>query len=77
MKNAIDNAKAKADIAAGAAGLKVIGVKSIIVGRANSSPPVPLYRAQTFADGATPSPTLILSGQQEVSTNVSIVYLIG
>ena len=34
LKDAIDSAKIKADIAADAAGLKVIGVKSIIVGEA-------------------------------------------
>ena len=34
LKDAIDNAKTKADIAANAAGLKVTGVKSIIVGEA-------------------------------------------
>ena len=34
LKDAIDNAKTKADIAARATGLKVIGVKSIIVGEA-------------------------------------------
>ena len=37
LKDAIDSAKIKADIAASAAGLKVIGVKSIIVGEAGSS----------------------------------------
>ena len=40
LKDAIDSARIKADIAANAAGLKVIGVKSIIVGEAGSSPPV-------------------------------------
>jgi uncharacterized protein len=77
LKDAIDNAKTKADIAASAAGLKVIGVKSITVGEASSPPPVPLYRAQAFADGAAPSPTPILTGQQEVSASVNIIYLIG
>ena len=48
LKDAIDSAKIKADIAASAAGLKVIGVKSIIVGEAGSSPPVPVYSAKAL-----------------------------
>ena len=76
LKDAIDSAKIKADIAATAAGLKVIGVKSIIVGEAGSSPPVPVYSAKAL-DGAAASSTPIISGQQEISASVSIVYLIG
>jgi uncharacterized protein YggE len=77
LKDAIDNAKTKADIAASAAGLKVVGVKSISVVEVSSPPPVPIYRAQEFAGGAAPSPTPILSGQQDVSASVDIIYLIG
>ena len=76
LKNAIDSAKTKADIAASAAGLNVIGVKSIIVGEAGSSPPVPFYSAKAL-DGAGAISTPIISGQQEISASVSIVYLIG
>ena len=76
LKDAIDSAKIKADIAAGAAGLKVIGVKSIIVGEAGSLPPVPVYSAKAL-DGEAASATPIISGQQEISASVSIVYLIG
>ncbi len=77
LKDAIDNAKIKADIAASAAGLKVVGVKSIIVEEAGSTPPpVPVYSAMA-RDGAEASPTPIISGQQEISASVSIVYLIG
>ena len=76
LKEAIDNAKLKADIAANAAGLKVIGVKSITVGEAGSPPPVPIYNAKAF-DGEAESPTPIISGKQEISVTVSIIYLIG
>ena len=76
LKDAIDSARIKADIAANAAGLKVIAVKSIIVGEAGSSPPVPVYSAKAL-DGAAASSTPIISGQQEISASVSIVYLIG
>jgi uncharacterized protein YggE len=76
LKDAIDNTKIKADIAASAAGLKVVGVKSITVEEPGSSPPVPVYSAKAL-DGAAASPTSIISGQQEISASVSIVYLIG
>lgn len=77
LKDAIDNAKTKADIAASAAGLKVIGVKSIIVGEAGSPPPVPVYKTDALRPGAGASSTPIISGQQEISATVSIIYLIG
>ena len=77
LKDAIGNAKTTADVAANAVGLKVISVRSIKVGEASSSPPVPVFRAQEFTDGAITSPTPILSGQQEVSATVNIIYLIG
>jgi uncharacterized protein len=76
LKVAIDNAKIKADIAANAAGLKVIGVKSITVGEAGSPPPVPIFNAKAF-DGVAESPTPIISGKQETSATVNIIYLIG
>lgn len=76
LKEAIDNAKIKADIAANAAGLKVIGVKSITVGEAGSPPPVPIFNAKA-SDGVAESPTPIISGKQETSATVNIVYLIG
>jgi uncharacterized protein len=78
LKDAIDNAKAKADIAASAAGLKVIGIKSISVGQPVIAPsPIPVYRAEAL-DGGGPAPsTPIISGQQEVSATVDVIYLMG
>jgi uncharacterized protein YggE len=79
LKDAIDNAKAKADIAAGAAGLKVIGVKSINVEDSGSLPPpmpVPFAKSFATAEAASP-PTPIVAGEQEVSVSVSMIYLIG
>jgi uncharacterized protein YggE len=79
LKGAIDNAKAKADIAASAAGLKVIGIKSISVEDFISPPPVPGPYPKSFAtaEAAPAPPTPILAGEQEVSANVSVFYLIG
>ena len=77
LKDAIDNAKTKADIAARATGLKVIGVKSIIVGEAGLPPPIPMYNTESLKPGAGAISTPIISGQQEISMTVSIIYLIG
>lgn len=79
LKDAIDNAKAKADIAASAAGLKVIGVKSISVEDSISPPPIPEPYLKSFAtaEAAPAPPTPILTGDQEVSANVSVIYLLG
>jgi uncharacterized protein len=79
LKDAIDNAKSKADIAASAAGLKVKGVKSIQVGETQLPPPVPVFNANEIAPGAgtAPTPTPIISGQQEISEQVRVSYLLG
>ena len=79
LKDAIDNAKAKADIAASAAGLKVIGVKSISVEDSINPPPIPGPFLKSFAtaEAAPAPPTPILTGEQEISANVSVIYLIG
>lgn len=79
LEDAVSNAKTKADIAATAAGLKVVGVKSISVDNFGLTPP-PLtrnYISNSFATEAAPSSTPIFSGQQEVSASVSITYLLG
>lgn len=78
LKEAIDSAKKKADVAASAVGLKVIGIKSISVEQSASPPPppIPFLKAETL-DAATASSTPIISGQQEVSVSVNIVYFMG
>src|SRR5215469_7489470 len=79
IKEAISNARSKADIAAYALGLKVVGVKSASVNEFETSPPTPLLAAQPYAatDGAAKTSTTIISGQEQVSTNVNIVYFLG
>src|ERR671918_1204597 len=80
IEEAISNARQKADIASAAVGLKVIGVESIVVGGfANIPPPEPFMAREALAQpaGGDPSPTPILAGEQQVSANVDIVYLIG
>lgn len=76
IKQAINDARTKANTAASALGLKIIGVKSINVNELEQNPPP---APQSFAKAAaTPaaSPTPIISGQQNISVNVGIGWLI-
>ena len=76
LKEAVANAKTKADIVAGAAGINVGGIKSIMVEEIGFPPvPGPLYSKSVSSDEVSSTP--ILAGEQEVSTTVSIVYMMG
>jgi uncharacterized protein YggE len=76
LKEAVANAKSKADIVAIAAGLHVAGIKSITVGEVSLPPlPVPIYSKSGSFDGEFATP--ILAGEEEVSTTVNIVYILG
>jgi uncharacterized protein YggE len=78
IKEAIDNARSKVDIAASTLGLKVVGVKAASVNEFETPSPQPLLAAQPYsAGGFAKTATSIISGQEQVSTNVRIVYLIG
>lgn len=81
ITDAIDNAKQKAEAAASAVQLKVIGVKSIIVDEATTVPPLPpqpFFREDAVAQGGTASSsTPILAGEQEVSVSVSCIFTMG
>jgi uncharacterized protein len=82
LKQAIANAESKAEIASSALGLKVIGVKSISIEALVGFPASPLQpfftkEAVGAADPTTGSPTQIIAGEQEVTSTVDIVFLIG
>jgi len=75
LKEAVTNAKTKADIVAAASELNVAGIKSITVGEIGLPPvPGPVYAKSVTSDEASSTP--ILAGEQEVSTTVSIVYFL-
>jgi uncharacterized protein len=79
IKQAMQDARAKADIVASAAGMKVAGVRSINLNEFAIQPPfppspIPLAKQSLAAAEARPTP--IISGQQEVTTNVGIIFLI-
>jgi uncharacterized protein YggE len=80
LKQAVANAKSKADIAASALGLNVTGVKSINIEPVNVfPPPEPLMARKTVAEAAAPTagpPTPIIAGEQEVTASVRIAFLL-
>jgi uncharacterized protein len=83
LKQAITNAKGKADIAASALELKVIGVKSINIESVGGFPPLqrePFLAQDAAGAAAAPAvgpPTPIIAGEQEVTSTVNIVFLLG
>lgn len=68
IEDAIANARHRADVAAGAVGLQVSGVRSIDL----SDVQFPIYARG--ADSTLTSATEFLPGQQEVTTSVSITF---
>jgi len=80
IKQAMQDARAKADIVASAAGMRVAGIRSInLNGLAIQPPfppaPIPLAK-QSLATAEQARPTPVISGQEEVSTNIAVVFLI-
>jgi uncharacterized protein YggE len=77
IKQAINNARSKADIAASALGLKVLGIKSMYLNEFEQppTPPQPFLQKQSLATPASASATPIISGQQDVSVSVSTDWL--
>jgi uncharacterized protein len=78
IKQAIDNAITKADIAASALGLKVVGVKSVNLNEFEiQPPPIPLAKESVAASASIANrSTPVISGKQQVNTNVGIVFSI-
>lgn len=81
LKQAVINAKIKADIVSSAAGSNITGIKSIAVGGIGMPPPImpypgPSLSAKSIGSEAY-SATPILEGDQEISVSVSIIYFLG
>jgi uncharacterized protein len=77
LKQAVANAKSKADIAASALGLKVIGVKSVNVERVDGISPLFEREAVGAAAPEAGPPTPIIAGEQQITSSVGIAFLIG
>ena len=78
IKQAIDNAITKADIATSVLGLKVVGVKSVNLNEFEiQPPPIPLAKESVGASASIANrSTPVISGEQQVNTNVGIVFSI-
>jgi uncharacterized protein YggE len=77
LREAIGNAREKADIAALALGLKIAGIRTVNIDQATPFIPGPLpYAAESLkSDAITPS-TPIMAGEQQISLSVNIVFLL-
>lgn len=73
LSKAVLNAKSRAEKAIDPLGQKIIGVKMVTLSDFNSQPP-PIYPgAMSMADKSTP----IFTSNQQVTTTVSVIFLIG
>ena len=78
LKESIDSAREKADIAASALGVKISGIKSVNIDQATPFlPGASLYAAESSKMDDASAPTPIIAGDQEISMNVSIIFLLG
>ena len=73
-KQYMHDARAKADIVASAAGVKVVVIRSINLNELTTPTPIPLAKQSLAATEARPTP--IVSGQEEVTTNIGVIFLI-
>lgn len=78
IKKALDDARRKADIAATAVGLEVVGIKSINLGEIGIQfPPIPLAKEMSATTGTVSNtPTPLISGQEQVTESVNVVFLL-
>jgi uncharacterized protein YggE len=74
--DAIENAKEKADIAASALGHKIVGIRTASIDQVTPYFPGPVsYAAESLKNEAFAPSTPILTGEQLISLNVNIVFL--
>lgn len=78
LKEAIGNAREKADIAASTLGLEITGIKTINIDQATPffTGPMP-YGVESLKSDAASLATPIIAGEQDISMTVSIVFLLG
>jgi uncharacterized protein len=68
---AVADARERAAVLAGAAGLRITGVLSIREGGHGAEPPIPVHGRVAFAEADTP----VLAGTTDITTGVSVVFL--
>jgi uncharacterized protein len=80
LRQAVEDAQNKASIAASALGLKVAGVESVNIEGVDEIPlypPQPYFAEEAAAAPEAGLPTPIIAGEQQVTSSVSIMFLIG
>jgi uncharacterized protein len=78
IEKAVINAKSKAQKALSPLDHKIIGVKAISLSEFAMPYPQPMYRDSfAVAEAAIAAPTPVFSSDQDVSTTVSVVFIIG
>jgi uncharacterized protein len=78
IKQAINNARTKANIAASILGLKVVGVKSVNHNEFEiQPPPIPSAARESLAAASADNASApVIAGEQQVNTNIGIVFSI-
>ena len=78
LGKAVINAKTKAENALAPLDHKIIGVKAVTLSEFGIPPPTPMFTAGGFAeDAAIKSSTPVFSGDQDITTTASVIFLIG
>ncbi|CAN5523747.1 hypothetical protein BH18THE1_BH18THE1_05240 [soil metagenome] len=78
IKQAIGNAREKADVAASELGLKVVGIRTINIDQATPIFTGPTsYALESLKNEPSAASPPILTGEQPISLNVNIVFLMG
>jgi len=77
LEQAIENAKSKADKALTPLNHSVIGVKSVSLSEFGIPYPQPVFRGNFAESKIMSSPTPVFSSEQDITTSVQIVFLIG
>ena len=72
LKEAVKDARAKADVVAVAAGVSISGIKNITVGTSFS----PIFKSVSGVEAAASADTPVLPGETTVTQDVSIEYLL-
>jgi hypothetical protein len=77
LSEAITNAQSKAEKALAPLNYQVIGVKHISLTDFVYPPPIPYYKGFDYAVAESAARTPVFSSDQDVSTTVSVVFIIG
>lgn len=79
LEEAIKNAKSKAEKALAPLNHKIIGVKAVSLSEFGMPPPMPYLRSfdLAFAESSMKAATPVFTSDQDITTTVSVIFLIG